>query len=325
MVTLTEDLVQQLGERLAPLHIADLRPLHGGASSLTYTAALGERRVVVKVAPPGLEPIAHRDVLRQSRVIRALGPTMVPVPEVLWEDIGDPPDIPPMFVMSFVDGTSLEPLFDLDGSHESSDVIAQRFRAAAMTMAELHRVEPDAVGVESEPVVGPAAEIERWCRTLETVDPGLVPGWQGLRDALRSSLPAAVTPALVHGDFRLGNLIAVADRITAVIDWEIWSVGDPRVDAGWFLINCDPRTYRRATSYSATTPSQGELTSIYREALGREVGDLRWFQALACFKSAATWSLIVKHNRRRRTPAPEWEAMAMVLPDLVSAAYRLLG
>ncbi len=51
-------------------------------------------------------------------------------------------------------------------------------------------------------------------------------------------------PAVVHGDFRLGNLLAVDERITAVIDWEIWSVGDPRIDLGWFLVNADPETYR---------------------------------------------------------------------------------
>jgi aminoglycoside phosphotransferase (APT) family kinase protein len=302
----------------------DLRPLSGGASSLTYAGRFGERRVVVKVAPPGLEPILHRDVLRQSRLMRALGPTPVPVPEVLWEDIGDPPGVPPLFVMSYVDGTSLEPLFDLDGPDETSDVVAERFRSAAVTMAQLHRIEPSGVGLDSEPVVGPAAEIERWCRTLETVDADLVPGWQDLRDALQSSLPEAVPPALVHGDFRLGNLLAVAGSIASVVDWEIWSVGDPRVDVGWFLINCDPQTYRRSTAYSATTPSPAELRGIYQQAVGRQVPNLEWFRALACFKSAATWSLIIKHNRRRSTPKAEWEAMAPVLPALVSQAYRLL-
>jgi aminoglycoside phosphotransferase (APT) family kinase protein len=61
-------------------------------------------------------------------------------------------------------------------------------------------------------------------------------------------LPAVV----VHGDFRLGNLLAVGERITAVIDWEIWSLADPRIDAGWFLTNCDPSTYRRDTPVGVT-------------------------------------------------------------------------
>ena len=60
--------------------------------------------MVVKVAPPGKPPTLNRDVLRQANVIRALGPSAVPVPEVLLEDAGDPPEVPPLFVMSFLDG-----------------------------------------------------------------------------------------------------------------------------------------------------------------------------------------------------------------------------
>ena len=107
----------------------------------------------------------------------------------------------------------------------------------------------------------------------------------------------------MHGDFRLGNLLAVGERITAVIDWEIWSLADPRIDAGWFLTNCDPRYLSsRHPLLSGVTPAPAQLASIYSRELGRDVPDLEWFQALACFKSVATWSLIVKHNRRRSSP-----------------------
>jgi aminoglycoside phosphotransferase (APT) family kinase protein len=68
-----------------------------------------------------------------------------------------------------------------------------------------------------------------------------------------------------------------------------------------------------------------ELATVYREELGREVPELDWFQALACFKSAATWSLIVKHNRRRNPPDPGLETMASALPRLLSRAGELLG
>jgi aminoglycoside phosphotransferase (APT) family kinase protein len=231
---------------------------------------------------------------------------------VHFDDPGDPSDVPPLFVMARVDGTTGEPLFD-DADAGPEAVVAERFRNATTAMVKLHRIEPGAVGLRTEPVIGPAAEVERWCRTLETVDAALVPGWPEVAAALQSSTPPAMRPAVVHGDFRLGNLLAVDDRSTAVIDWEICSVGDPRIDAGWFLINCDPRTYRRPTRaarYARATPSLSELATIYREELGHEVPELDWFQALACFKSAATWSLIVKHNRRRRAPDAELESMA---------------
>jgi aminoglycoside phosphotransferase (APT) family kinase protein len=324
VVALSDALLAQLAERLSSQDVSDLRPLSGGASSLTFAGRRADRRVVVKVAPPGVAPTAHRDVLRQARLIKALGAASVPVPEVLYEDQGVPPDVPPMFVMSFLDGTSCEPLFDdLDCGPE--DVVAERFRNAARAMAQLHLVEPDAIGLAAEPASGPVDEVERWCRTLETVDPAMVQGWSDIADALRVSAPPALGAAIVHGDFRLGNLLADGSRITAVIDWEIWSIGDPRVDAGWFLINCDPRTYRRPTRYATAAPAPEELAAVYRDAMGRDVPHLDWFCALACFKSTATWSLIVKHNRRRSTPDPELEAMAQTLPRLLSRAGELLG
>ncbi|MDT5175432.1 MAG: hypothetical protein QOG37_2683 [Mycobacterium sp.] len=278
---------------------------------------------MVKVAPPGLPPTGHRDVLRQCRIIKALGTTAVPVPEVLWEDAGTPPAQPPLFVMSLVDGSSLEPLFDLDSAGNVKPVVAERFRSAATTLAQLHRIQPRAIGLADEPV-GTGVEIERWCRTLETVDPALAPGWREVGAELAASVPSPLDPAVVHGDFRLGNLLAVEDRITGVIDWEIWSVGDPRVDAGWFLINCDPQTYRRPTPYVGRTPAPAELASVYQAAVGFPVPDLAWFQALACFKSVATWSLIVKHNRRRTRPDASLESMSEALPHLLSRATQLL-
>jgi aminoglycoside phosphotransferase (APT) family kinase protein len=129
----------------------------------------------------------------------------------------------------------------------------------------------------------------------------------------------------VHGDFRLGNLIACGAGITAVIDWEIWSVGDPRIDVGWFLVNADPDTYRRSTPYVNLVPPVDELAAFYTDAVGVPMPDLTWFMALACFKSAATWSLIVKHNRRSPSPRTDLEAMAPVLPHLLKRAAALLA
>jgi aminoglycoside phosphotransferase (APT) family kinase protein len=112
--------------------------------------------------------------------------------------------------------------------------------------------------------------------------------------------------------------------VTAVIDWELWSVGDPRIDVGWFLANADPATYQRPTRYVGAVPALGELLDVYAGALVRDPTDTAWFQALACFKSTATWSLIVKHNRRRDEPDPDVEAMAAVLPHLLARADELV-
>jgi aminoglycoside phosphotransferase (APT) family kinase protein len=318
--------VDDLRARLAPLGAEAVTPLSGGASSLTYSARVGTRRVVVKVAPPGLEPVLNRDVLRQARILHALRGTAVPVPEVLWEDPGDPPEVPPLFVMEFVEGTSVEPLFDRDADEDEA-IVAARMSDAARTLAALHALDPSGLGLGDEPRVGAGEEIDRWVRLLGTVDPALAPGWAAVADALRASEPAPAAATVVHGDFRLGNLLATGATITAVVDWEIWSVGDPRVDLGWFLVNADPATYRRGTRYASALPSLTALVDDYAGALHRDahnVPDVEWFRALACFKSTATWALIVKHNRRRDEPDPEVEDLVAVLPHLLAAARGLL-
>ena len=319
-----------LGQRLTGAGIEEIRPLTGGASGLTYAATMttaDRRPVVIKVAPPGVAPVLNRDVLRQARLLRVLGPTPVPVPEVLWEDAGHPPEVPPLFVMSYVGGVSFEPLFDPDDGASDAHVavVARRMASAARVLAALHALEPDALGLAGEPRVGMDEEIDRWARLLQTVDPALAPGWDDVASALRASVPPSPVDAIVHGDFRLGNLLAVGADVEAVVDWEIWSIGDPRVDLGWFLVNADPATYRRSTRYAGALPSARELDDLYADALGRHVPDVGWFEALACFKSTATWALIVKHNRRRTVPDPAHEEMAGTLPHLLARARTLLG
>lgn len=294
--------------------MSGLRPLAGGASSLTFAGELDGRAVVVKVAPAGVAPTGHRDVLRQARILRALAATPVPVPEVLLTEAGDPP----LFVMDRVDGECFEPLFDpVPGLPEK--VVAQRFSAAVRALSALHALSPAELELVDEPVIGAAAEVDRWSATLRTVDQALVPAWEEVRDALSAQVPAPAGPSVVHGDFRLGNLLAVGESIVAVIDWEIWSVGDPRIDLGWFLANADPATYRRPSPYAEAVPPRGVLLEHYGE-----VTDVEWFVALACFKSAATWSLIVKHNRRASAPRPDLEAMTSALPHLLARARTLL-
>jgi aminoglycoside phosphotransferase (APT) family kinase protein len=329
---------QEMNARLAPMGIGGVRPLSGGASSLTFAATMGGEPaapVVVKVAPPGVAPILNRDMLRQARMLRALRPTGVPVPEVVFEDGGDPPDVPPLYVMRFVEGASFEPLFDrgpgvdagvVDAAIVDAAVVGDAVRNAARTLAVLHALDPDDLGLGTEPRVGPAEEVERWCRLLETVDQALVAGWPDVAARLRAAEPAPTArPSVVHGDFRLGNLLTAGGSVVAVVDWEIWTVGDPRVDLGWFLANCDPATYRRATGYETSVPPLDDIIEAYATAGGPSTADLPWFRALACFKSTATWSLIVKHNRRRPSPDPELEEMAGALPGLLEQAADLIG
>src|ERR1700758_4343800 len=136
--------LEELRRRLARAAVTDVTPLARGASSLTFRGERDGQAMVVKVAPPGVDPVAHRDVLRQARIMKALAATRVPVPEVVWEDPGNPPDTPPLFVMSHVEGECVEPLFD--GCPSAADLV-ERYRTAGRTMAALHGLSPPALGL----------------------------------------------------------------------------------------------------------------------------------------------------------------------------------
>jgi Phosphotransferase enzyme family len=189
--------------------LRSLVPLDGGASSLTFRAELasidGVEDIVVKMAPPGLEPVRNRDVLRQARILRLLSAReTVPVPAVLFEDPGSPPALPPLFAMSFVAGDSVEPLFDEQpasgGASPSPRDIAARAHHAAQLLVGLQAAGV-AAGIEAGEAISLRGEVGRWGAALETID-APVGDWQFVRDALLSHAPPEMEPVLSQGDYR---------------------------------------------------------------------------------------------------------------------------
>lgn len=291
--------------------VCGLRRLPGGVSSLTYATELrrpGEDPLstVLKVAPTGLEPVKNRDVLRQSRVIRLLGRQGFPVPDVLFED----DDLPPLFAMELVRGESYEPLLDVAAAPPSAEVVGQRARAAARALAQLQLLSPDQIGVGDEPVLSLREELDRWALLLSTVPDDICLGHDELHARLGESVPEAVAPGLVHGDYRLANMLFDGGRLTAVIDWEIWSVGDPRVDLAWLLMHTDPPHYFRHerpphdVEAGRGMPSATALLEEYRTVCPVEVSNLDWFLAYGAYKTASTIAVFVKRNRRLAQPDP---------------------
>jgi aminoglycoside phosphotransferase (APT) family kinase protein len=200
--------------------LSRLAVLTGGTSSLTYSAlgACGER-VVVKVAPPGLAPVRNRDVLRQARLRAALSAAPeVAVPAVLGCESGTPPEAPPLFVMSFEPGESYEPLHAGDAPRPSAEQVLSRAHGAARMLASLHGVPPTELGLDEEPLPL-EAELGRWRKAFSTCDlaPALAADEAGCYERLTAALPAAVAPAVLHGDWRLGNMQCEGSEIRAVI------------------------------------------------------------------------------------------------------------
>lgn len=306
--------------------LRDLAPLPGGTSSLTYSAATDAGvRVVVKVAPPGLPPVRNRDVLRQARVLTALaGVADVAVPEVLGSDLGAPPDVPPLFVMSFVDGESYEPRHVAREHRPAPDVVRMRAAAAARMLAALHAVGAAELGIDEEAVT-PRAEVERWQAALATCElaPDVARAEAECRSRLGAAVPAPMRPAVLHGDWRLGNMQCAGSQIRAVIDWEIWSVGDPRLDVAWMRLMSDP-AHPTAVAPDAPTLEPDELLAAYETAGGTPVPDLGWFDAVVRYKQAAASALLVKGAERRGQVTERVERMRRGIPLLLAAALTHL-
>jgi aminoglycoside phosphotransferase (APT) family kinase protein len=278
-------------------------PLQGGTSSVTYWTTFHvpdaePSKVVLKVAPAGLEPTRNRDVLRQGRLLRALTGTEVPVPRVLAEHPGAPPEIPPFFVMSHEPGDCLEPNFLPPEEQLPDDEVRGRELHAADILGRLHAIDPAAIGLSAEPVVSLEQELERWVGSFAACDEDLREGSEPVAQQLADALPAMGPTVVLHGDYRLGNTLSFGREVASVIDWEIWSRGDARVDLAWFLMMANPdESLGRPTA--SGMPSDDELLGAYESARGVSARDLGWFAALVRYKQAAAGALIARNARRR--------------------------
>jgi len=321
-----------LSTQQASCRVEALRRLEGGVSSLTYAAQVTPSGstsfpIVVKMAPPGLEPVRNRDVLRQARILKVLSSVAeVPVPGVLMED----PQPPPLFAMALLPGESYEPRRDTTPHPPAPSVVRARALTAARTLAHLQSVPLSSPGIGPEAPVALRDELDRWAALLATVDPEIAPGHEGLYARLSATLPADIEPTLIHGDYRLANMIFDGPELMGVIDWEIWSVGDPRTDLAWLLMHTDPRhrflRHRTEADIAAGEgmPSRAELLDEYLAVRAMDTTGLEWFLAYCHYKVASTVSVFVKRERRRAEPDPKIVIAGETLAEVVAQGDAFL-
>ncbi|MEU6378861.1 phosphotransferase family protein [Streptomyces sp. NPDC046909] len=311
--TAVDDLARRVREQLAELRLGDLRTLPGGHSGLTYSVSAGPVSYVVKAVPPGQRPVGRNDVLRQARILRLLAGSPVPVPGVVAVDESEPA----WFAMEFVDGEAIEPV--LDDHRLAPGLCRTRMLALADVLRDLH----DLGAETSEPSVDPAGELERWSRTMRAVPGELRPGSDELLGLLASQVPGGVQPVLTHGDFRLGNVLCRGDRPAAVVDWEIWAVGDPRIDLAWFLLFADHRNFPRVGRVVPGLPGEEELLTAYLD--GRPgPPDFSWFRALARTKMAAIMGHNLRRHREGRHHDPDQERLPPTIAAMIRTARDIL-
>ncbi|MCX3063815.1 phosphotransferase family protein [Streptomyces beihaiensis] len=274
------------------------RLIEGGRSNLTYEVGDGTSRWVVRRPPLGHVLATAHDMRREHRVIAALHPTDVPVPEpvLLCEDesvLGAP-----FYVMEFVDGTPYRT------AEQLASIGPERTRAAVLalvdTLVDLHAVDPAAVGLGDfgRPEGFLDRQLRRWGKQLDASRGRELAGVDELHAALGRALPASPAPTIVHGDYRLDNVLVghdvvdgvAGDRIKAVLDWEMSTLGDPLTDVG-LLVMYSARLELPGSPISTTAGAPGhpdatELVERYAARSGRDVSAIAWYTAFAWFKLA---------------------------------------
>ena len=266
--------------------------LAGGKSNITYDVTDGDHHWVVRRPPLGHVLATAHDMGREYRVISALSGTNVPVPEtyLLCEDaavIGAP-----FYVMEKVAGTAYRTAAQLEAvGAERTRVMATRM---INTLADLHAVQPDAVGLDGfgRPQGFLGRQVRRWKKQLDSSRSRDLPGADELHAALEARVPAESDVAVVHGDFRLDNLlIGDGDRVTAVLDWEMATLGDPLTDIALLLAYQElahlDTGYAVADAATAPGfPEAAEITEAYARRSGRDLSNLGFYLGLAFFKIA---------------------------------------
>jgi len=303
-----------LRERLQPSGAMELRQFAGGHSNLTYLVRFGDTELVLRRPPLGpVAPTAH-DMAREYRWLSALHPVFpkAPRPLLLCEDgsvIGAV-----FYVMERRTGRVVR--------HE--DVAAWAARpedcrrvslALVDTLAELHRLDLQAHGLLhlGKPAGFVMRQVRGWSERWQRSKLDALPEMDELSAWLQERLPPdPEVPAIVHGDFKLDNVMLDredAGRIVGVLDWEMCALGDPLVDLGILLCYWPPSApgERPKASDAHGWLLRDEIVARYAERSGRDVSRVRYYETFALFKVAVVIQQIYYRYARGQTDDPRFK------------------
>jgi aminoglycoside phosphotransferase (APT) family kinase protein len=307
----------------------------GGRSNLTYRLDFGDQRLVLRRPPLGhVLPTAH-DMSREYRVLTALHGTDIPVarPVAFCSDteiIGSP-----FYLMEYVDGLVL--CTPQDGAQVSPDQARMLSELLTSMMAAIHGTDLAAVGLDAfgRPEGFMARQLARWQKQWELSKTQEVPGFDDLVRRLSDGLPANAGGTLVHGDYRLDNMLVVLGdqpRIAAVVDWEMATLGDPLADLGLTLMywaDAADDAGSQLTVGAGVTRLPGfygraEVARRYAELTGRDVSGVGYYMAFGCFKLAVVLEGINARYQQGKTVGEGFEREGTMVARLVERAHQML-
>jgi aminoglycoside phosphotransferase (APT) family kinase protein len=317
--------------------------LAGGRSNLTYLVTDGTRELVLRRPPLGHVLATAHDMGREYRIQAALARSGVPVPQVEWY-CADPDVIgAPFYLMERVIGTIYR-----EAAQTERLTVDERATLAFRlvdVLADLHAVRPADVGLGDlgRPVGYPARQLKRWAGQLAQSHSRDVPGIDELHDLLVATMPddpAAADPAaasIVHGDYRLDNVVVGADgRISAVLDWEMATLGHPLADIGLLVTywdglgNLKDNPIAHGVGASAGFPDATQLAQRYVEARATtgthvSLADLEWFVGLGYYKLAAILEGIHYRFQQSQTVGEGFDRIGDSVAPLVSAGLDVVA
>ncbi|MDH3294761.1 MAG: phosphotransferase family protein [Acidimicrobiia bacterium] len=257
----------------------DFELITGGHSNLTYrVTGRGGADLVLRRPPLAAVLATAHDMAREHRVISAVAKTSVPVPTALGLCTDDSINGAPFYVMDYVEGVVLHDEETVRESIPDPEVRANVSVSAVTALAELHVADRDAIGLgdlgRTEGYVD--RQLKRWQGQWDKTKTRELPAMDKAYQLLIATKPEQRYTSVVHGDFRLGNMLVdpASGRVLAVLDWELCTLGDPLADFGYLLNNwLEPGepNYRGATDFPTQAGgflTKDEITSIYCERTG---------------------------------------------------------
>lgn len=301
----------------------------GGQSNPTYRLDRGDARWVLRRKPFGtLLPSAHA-VDREFRLIGALHPAGLPVPRPLALCTDESVIGAMFYVMALVEGRVF-----WDGTLPDSSPQERRavYEAAIVNLAALHAIDPETIGLGDFGRPGNyfSRQVERWTRQYRAAETGRIEAVERLIAWLPGSVPAQDRTAIIHGDYRLDNIIFAPDaaKVLAMLDWELATIGDPLADFSYLAMNwvmpADGRSGLAGADLAALgIPTLDEAVALYCRQTGRDgLPDLHWYFAFNLFRLVGILQGIRKRLDDGNASSAQAGAMAARVPSLAEAAWR---
>lgn len=303
--------------------------LSGGRSNLTFVLSDGASEWILRRPPLGHVLETAHDMAREVRVQRALARAGFPVPAIVLA-VEEP--LAQFYVMERVDGRILRSDADL-----AAVPISERGAVGAAyidTLAELHLTDPEEVGLGDfgRPAGFLERQVRRWSQQLAASRNRAIPGFDELASLLGTDVPDSQRACVVHGDFRLDNMVFASSHgvsLRAVLDWEMSTLGDPLTDVG--LVYLFWEGWRGIDNPIAGTagahdgyPTWPELAARYVQRSGLHMADFAWYQAFACFKLAVILEGIHHRHSQGLTVGDGFADIGSMVEPLVARGLALI-